>query len=291
MGIFFIVNPIAGKGRAKDFIREAEPKLIARGIPFKIAYTEGPGHATALAGQVDYHLYSKVISVGGDGTLNEVVNGLDLEKGTLGIIPAGSGNDLIKSLDIPKDEHKALEVVLSGREKRIDLGYINQRRFINVTGIGLDVEVLRETHGLRKMFRGKIAYILGVFKALIHFKSIHVELEIDNQAYQKDIMLCAIGNGRYIGGGMKILPEAKLDDGRMDICLVRKMPKLKLLFLFPKVFSGSHLDLPEVTFLRGKSLRIRSPQETWMNLDGELIQEYEPALRIADQALKILVSP
>src|SRR5690554_422335 len=122
MGVYFIVNPIAGGGRAKEFIKKAEPILRAKGLPFTIGYTQYPRHAEELARQVDYNTYSKVVSVGGDGTLNEVINGLDLERGVLGVIPAGSGNDLIKSLDVPEDPFQALEVVLAGREQRIDLG-------------------------------------------------------------------------------------------------------------------------------------------------------------------------
>lgn len=290
MGIYFIVNPVAGSGRAKAFIKEVEPDLIKKGITYKIAYTNYPGHAIELAAQVNSSIYSKVVSVGGDGTLNEVLNGLELKKMTLGIIPAGTGNDLIKSLNIPKDEYQALEVVLEGRKMSIDIGTINHKRFINVSGVGLDVEVLRETIQLKKVFKGKASYILGVLKALVNFKSRTIELMIDGDYHREEIMLCAIGNGQYIGGGMKITPKADLEDGLLDICMVRRMPKLKLLVLFPKVFSGSHLGIPGVKYLRGKKVSIISPQNIWVNGDGELLQETTPTFTILEKSLNILVS-
>lgn len=290
MGVYFIVNPIAGGGRAKEFIKKAEPILRAKGLPFTIGYTQYPRHAEELARQVDYNTYSKVVSVGGDGTLNEVINGLDLERGVLGVIPAGSGNDLIKSLDVPEDPFQALEGVLAGREQRIDLGYVNQKRFINVAGIGLDVEVLLETERLRKVIKGKIAYILGVFKALINFKGNEVELVIDNRVFRENLMLCAIGNGQFIGGGMRILPDADLEDGLLDVCLVKKMPKLRLLYFFPRVFKGAHIGLPEVVLVRGSQVTIKKPDQPLINVDGEILQGTTPTFRLDHRALRILVS-
>jgi YegS/Rv2252/BmrU family lipid kinase len=289
MGIYFIVNPIAGKGRTRVFAKEIERQLNKRNVKYKIMYTEYPGHAINLASEVNEEEFSKVVSVGGDGTLNEILNGLNLKKMSLGIIPAGTGNDFIKCVGIPTDEIEALEVVLNGVEKTIDLGLINDKRFINVAGFGLDVEVLRETIKFKRIIKGKLAYVLGVVKALITFKSLKFQILIDGVEYSQEAMICAIGNGQYFGGGMKILPTAELDDGLFDICIVKKMAKIKLLYHFPKVFKGTHKELPWISYLRGKNIKLLTKESISINSDGEISQKDFPEFKILNKSIKIIV--
>ncbi|HHT50698.1 MAG TPA: diacylglycerol kinase family lipid kinase [Eubacteriaceae bacterium] len=289
MGIYFIVNPIAGKGQTARLAQEFERILQERGIKYKIVFTEYPGHAAKLAAEIDDKEFSKVVSVGGDGTLNEILNGLNIEKFSLGIIPAGTGNDLIKSVDIPSNVMVAFEVVLSGEKRSIDIGYIQNKRFINVAGFGFDVEVLRETEKLKKIVKGKVAYVLGVIKAIISFKPVKLHISIDGIEYKREAMVCAIGNGQYFGGGMKILPKAELDDGLYDICIIKKLPKPVLLYHFPKVFKGTHLEIPWVEYLKGKNVKILTQEPVLVNFDGEVSQQEVPDFNIIKNGLNILV--
>ena len=288
MGIYLIVNPIAGKGQTPQLAQEFENILIDRQVKYKIVFTEYPGHAVKLAEAVDEREYSKVVSVGGDGTLNEILNGLAYDKFILGIIPAGTGNDLIKSVGIPSNVMEAFELVLNGGKKSIDMGYIQGKRFINVAGFGFDVEVLRETERFKKIVKGQFAYILGVLKALISFKPIKLHISIDGVEYNREAMICAIGNGQYFGGGMRILPNAQLDDGLYDICIIKKLPKLALLYHFPKVFKGTHLGIPWVEYLRGENVKILTKEPVLVNFDGEVSQQQSPDFNILKNKLNII---
>lgn len=289
MGIYFIVNPIAGKGRTRVFAKEIERYLKERNVKHEIMYTKYPGHAIDIAAEVNEEEFSKVVSVGGDGTLNEILNGLNLKKMSLGIIPAGTGNDFIKCAGIPSDAMEALEVVLNGVEKSIDIGLINEKRFINVAGFGLDVEVLRETIKFKRVIKGKLAYVLGVVKALITFKPIEFQILIDGVEYNEEAMICAIGNGQYFGGGMKILPSAELDDGLFDICILKKMAKIKLLYHLPKVFKGTHMELPWICYLRGKNIKLLTKEPVSINSDGEISQKNFPEFNILKKRIRIIV--
>lgn len=289
MGAYFIVNPVAGNGRTKEVTKEIEEQLKERKIKYKLVYTEYPGHATELAAKVSEDEFSKVVSVGGDGTLNEILNGLNLKTMSLGIIPSGTGNDLIKCAGIPSDEKQALEVVLDGEEKVIDIGVINHKRFINVAGFGLDVEVLRETLKFKRFVKGKFAYILGLLTTLISFKPIDLQISIDGEEYHHEAMICAIGNGQYIGGGMKIASLAELEDGLLDIIMIKKISKIKLLYHFPKVFKGAHMGLPWVHYVRGKNVKVLTKNSVFINSDGEISEQNHPEFKILEKSLHLIV--
>ena len=285
MGIYFIVNPVAGHGNAKEIEKEIKEKKIK----YEMVYSEYPGHAIELAAGVNGEEFSMVVSVGGDGTLNEILNGMNLKTMSLGMIPAGTGNDLIRCTGIPSDEKQALEVVLNGVEKSIDIGLINNKKFINVAGFGLDVEVLRETIKFKKIIKGKLAYVFGVVKALLTFKPIELQISVDGVDYYQDAMICAIGNGQYFGGGMRILPLAELDDGLFDICIIKKMSKIKLLYHFPKVFQGTHMKLPWVHYIKGRNIKVLTKQDVFINADGEISQKQLPEFKILEKGLRIIV--
>lgn len=289
MGIYFIVNPVAGHGNTRAIAKEIEKELKEKKIKYEMVYSEYPGHAIELAAGVNGEEFSMVVSVGGDGTLNEILNGMNLKTMSLGMIPAGTGNDLIRCTGIPSDEKQALEVVLNGVEKSIDIGLINNKKFINVAGFGLDVEVLRETIKLKRIIKGKLAYVLGVVKALLTFKPIELQISVDGVDYYQDAMICAIGNGQYFGGGMRILPLAELDDGLFDICIIKKMSKIKLLYHFPKVFQGTHMKLPWVHYIKGRNIKVLTKQDVFINADGEISQKQLPEFKILEKGLRIIV--
>lgn len=289
MGIYFIVNPIAGHGKAMAVTKKIEKELTERKIKHQIVYSEYPGHSVELAAGVNEKEFSKVVSIGGDGTLNEILNGLNLKTMSLGIVPAGTGNDLVRCTGIPSDEEQALEVILNGVEKSIDIGVINNQRFINVAGFGLDVEVLRETMKFKKIIKGELAYALGLVKALLKFKPIKLHVLVDGVEYHQEAMICAIGNGQYFGGGMRILPSAELDDGLFDICIIKKKPKIQLLYHFPKIFKGTHIKLTWVDYIKGKNVKVLTEQGVFINTDGEISQKNLPEFSILEKSLRIIV--
>ncbi len=290
MRIKFIVNPTAGKGKAQIARTMIEEKLENyNDHSFSFEETSCPGDATRITREAIAKQYDIVVSVGGDGTVNEIIQGLVGSDIKLGIIPAGSGNDLAKSVGIPKDIHSALSLVLASNVQEIDVGRVNEQYFINVAGIGFDVEVLNQLESIRKFFSGTLAYVLSVLKTLISYKFKNVTLILDDQQIEREILLVAIGNGRYYGGGMMITPSALVDDGYFDICIINKLSKLRILKLFPTIFKGTHIHEPEVECFRAKRVKIVS-EDIAINCDGEIIGNTPISFSIADFKLNLITN-
>jgi len=266
----YVVNPVAGKRKSVELIPRIKEAAQKRGQETCLYITEGPGDAEkkAVAALIDG--CRVVVAVGGDGTVNEVVNGIAESGAVMGVIPAGSGNDFARTLGIPLDFEEALECVLQGGTRSVDVGLINGRRFVNVASVGFDAQVVLETYKIKKRIRGPLAYPLGVLKTLAGYRPFAMEIETDERTIRKQVLLAAVANGVYYGGGMKIAPEAVADDGLFDVLVVEDMPRLKILRLFPMIYSGRHLSRSEVEYFRTGKIKI-SCEEGHINSDGEII--------------------
>jgi YegS/Rv2252/BmrU family lipid kinase len=266
----YVVNPVAGKRKSVELIPRIKEAAQKRGQETCLYITEGPGDAEkkAVAALIDG--CRVVVAVGGDGTVNEVVNGIAESGAVMGVIPAGSGNDFARTLGIPLDFEEALECVLQGETRSMDVGLINGRRFVNVASVGFDAQVVLETYKIKKRIRGPLAYPLGVLKTLAGYRPFAMEIETAERTIRKQVLLAAVANGVYYGGGMKIAPEAVADDGLFDVLVVEDMPRLKILRLFPMIYSGRHLSRSEVEYFRTGKIKI-SCEEGHINSDGEII--------------------
>lgn len=222
----FIVNPTAGSGYA---LRQEEPirlGLDAQGIAYRMLRTERPGHATELATAAAREpVCTGVVAVGGDGTAYEVACGLMGTRVPLGIIPAGTGNDFIKAVGIPRKPMEALAFLLSHMPRPVDVGSVNDRLFLNVCGTGFDVTVLEQTLSAKRYCRGLLPYLIGLVRGIFHYKPVHVRLTVDGEEQVRDVLICSVANGRYIGGGIPICPDAKPDDGLLDLVTVENKPR------------------------------------------------------------------
>ncbi len=286
--LLFIINPIAGGGKAKELEAIILQKMNEHRIGFEIVFTSGPKDGINLA---QNSKYETIVAVGGDGTINEVAKGIiNRGYGVMGIIPGGTGNDMSKSLSIPLNPIVAIDIIIQRKIREIDIGEINSHKFLNVASAGFDGEVVNHTNSIKHKYKGMMAYILGVLKALITFKKKKVVIDIDNERYHRDIVLLAVGNGKYYGGGMMILPGAELDDGYLHICLVKNVSKLTLLGLFPTIFKGHHVKLKRyVELFKAKRVNIVSEEELVINFDGEIeshIREVE--FKLSDERLRII---
>ncbi len=283
--ILFIVNPIAGRDKAKKSIPLIEEKMDKLNIEYSIAVTKEPKEATSLTISGLDNGFDSIVAVGGDGTINEVAMGI-IKKGhgTLGIIPGGTGNDLARSLDIPLDPEEALYTLLSGEKKHIDFGKINGRFFLNVASMGLDADIVKRTEDVKKLIKGRIAYTISLIITLVAYKSQKLIIELDDETIEVDAMLTAVANGKYYGGGMKICPMAVLDDGSFHVVVVKKVSKFKLLTLFPLVFKGSHVNLTDlVKIYRSKKVKIKFDKELLLNIDGDVIPAKDEVNFIIDE--------
>jgi len=270
--LLFIINPIAGGGRTKRVIPIIEKTMNESNIEYKIQYTKEPKEATRIAEENSKN-YSAIIAVGGDGTVNEVAKGLiNSGCGILGIIPSGTGNDLSRSLGISQDPNIALEIIINENYKNIDIGRVNGHNFLNIASIGFDTEVVCVTNTIKKRIKNKIAYILGILWTLLYYRKASVDLEIDGISYKRNLVLLAIGKGKYYGGGLKVLPMAEIDNGYLHICLVKDISNLKILFLFPSIIKGNHLKYKKyVEIYKGRHIILKNKDQINLNIDGEII--------------------
>jgi diacylglycerol kinase (ATP) len=269
--ITVIVNPIAGSGYALMVGQKIDAILEKRGIEHTTEYTTGVGHATVLAKSAAEHGVSTVLSVGGDGTLSEIAAGLAGTQTALGVIPAGTGNDFMKAIGTPKGWEEALEYVLSHSAKPLDTGIINHSFFINVCGAGFDVMVLEYALTAKKHVRGIWPYLYGVIAAIRAFKPFEMLVEIgDDAKLNGKFMLCTIANGRYIGGGIPILPAADVNDGLLDVMVVDPLPRWRIPFYLPSLLGGTLMKKKIAHHYRAKRCSLASPGMR-LNLDGEII--------------------
>lgn len=297
----FVVNQNAGKGKGEKVLRLLKAHLAKEMLDAEILLTQKPGHATELACNAPSEI---VVAVGGDGTINEVANGLVGSNKILGIIPAGSGNDFVKSLEIPTDFFAALAKLIAEKTNKIDCatvecirwqdethaGSSNKRYFVNGVGIGFDAAVADRTNQIRYL-NGTAVYILAVFQTLGKYKSPHFKIQIDSQFEQSHNLLIAIGNGRCVGGGFYLTPDAKVDDGFLDVCLIDEMPVLKILSLMPKVMQGKHEDFPEVKMTRAREISVKAEQPFFVHADGEIVGKNvnEVSIQVVERALTVIV--
>lgn len=283
----FIVNPVAGYGRAQRIV----PRLSSafRG-PAEVVFTGNPGDAETLAYQAALEEFSPVVAVGGDGTLQEVVNGLMRAPNPppFGVIPAGTGNDLVRSLGLPADPVAATRLIWSGTAAEMDVAVCNDRYFLNVGGVGLDTNVvLAMRNRTGRLQSGIMAYLIQGLAELTRYSNPKFVLHLDGEVQTSRSLLVAVANGNFFAGGMKICPDASLVDGLLDVCVAGDLSRREVLGLIPLMYSGRHVHHPKVTFHRVRTLRIEAPAGMEVQLDGEIVHALPVEFRVVPRALKI----
>jgi YegS/Rv2252/BmrU family lipid kinase len=237
---------------------------------FDLEFTAAPRHAAEIALR-SCKDFDAIVAIGGDGTIHEIAGAmLDCDI-PLGIVPAGSGNDLVKSLGIPNDVQAAVEILLAGRTKVIDAGTVNGLCFVNVVGIGFDAAVNHNSHGIRWPASGLLRYVAALIKTLGTYTPLPLTVTIDGKASTQDLYLLTIGNGTTCGGGFRLTPHAKLDDGMLDVTFVKPITVPRLLWHLPKVFQGT-LERVEryASMKRVTKLRVESTAPVPVHVDGEV---------------------
>lgn len=266
-----VINPVAGKGRALRVGEEAAAVLEARGIAFQKHLTDHPHHATELASQAAQRGADTVIAFGGDGTLTETAAGLRHTRTALGIVPAGTGNDFIKTIGTPRDWREALEFILTHPARPVNSGMMNDRFFLNVGGAGFDVMVLDFANAARERLSGIWSYLYGVLRAIAAFRPIPMHVEIgDDVVLDGHYMICSVGNGRFIGGGIPITPKADVTDGLFDIQVVDAVARWRIPFYLPSLMMGTLFKHRKAHCYRAARCSVSSPGMR-MQLDGEIV--------------------
>ena len=274
MRICLVVNPHAGRKQGLSVAERAVGLLREREIEGVLRVSTFPGHTVEIARDLDPDEWDGVVAVGGDGTVFELVNGLlSYREDTampVGQIPVGTGNSFIRDLGITSVE-QAVENIAGLKLRRVDLGKFSYpdgaHYFINLLGAGFVSNVAYRAGRYKSL--GSLSYIVGVLEEMIALKSGPVTLEIDGRVIERDCVFVEICNSRYTGGNMLMAPAADIGDGRLDVVLLNKVSRRRLLQLFPSIFNGTHVDADEVETFTGKDIRLRSEAPLALTPDGE----------------------
>ena len=272
-----IANPSSGREMAAGHAQELAAGLRDAYAGLEVFFTTGDGDAREAAKLAVADGCSTLFVAGGDGTVNEAVNGVAeagaLDRVRFGIVPLGTGNDFAAGLDIPLEFAPALETLLRGRELRVDLGRANGRIFLNTSGGGFIAEVSINVTPQLKTVAGRLAYLIGGAQALLEYEPVRVTVRAEPNGLRLGLGLYAFAvcNSRLIGGGRLIAPDAIIDDGLLDVCLIESMSAMEFVALARKVADGDHVSDPRVCYLQASSVVLEFEREINFNTDGEVL--------------------
>lgn len=284
-----IINPVAGSGHALHIAEKLRQDAAGRHLDIRFVQTTRSGEAEALAREAAADpACLGVVSVGGDGTALETARGLLGTSVPLGIIPAGTGNDFIKTAGLPADPMAVWEIILKGFHRRVDVGTINGKLFLNACGTGFDVKVLDCAERYKKRFRGLIPYLLGLIRAIFSYKPVHIKATVDGQPFERDVLICAVCNGGVFGGGIPICPKADLHDGMFDLVVVENVPRYKIPRYLPGLLGKKVLDFPITSHRLVRRVEIESPGMR-LQEDGEIRQMDRALIEIRPSSLELFV--
>jgi diacylglycerol kinase (ATP) len=286
-----ILNPSSGRERGPEHLESLKAALKRRFDDVTTTVTGGDGDAGRAAMTAAADGCDALFIAGGDGTVNEAMNGLSAAQAlgdvAVGIIPFGTGNDFAAALGIPTDTDAAIEVLLEGCEVRVDLGQVNGRVFMNTSGGGFIGEVSVAVTPQLKTIAGRLAYLIGGAQALLEFDPVSASVTIQPGALRltHELYAFAVCNSRLIGGGRLIAPNAVIDDGLLDVCLIESMSALEFVALARKVAQGQHVADPRVSYFQASAIDIELAREINVNTDGEVFSvrrcEYRVLHRVA----------
>lgn len=278
--MLLVLNPIAGRGAGQRL----EPKIVGRlrelGLDFDVSTTEGPGHATVLAREAAAAGRQTVVAVGGDGTANEILNGLmqadvDANGVALAILPIGTGNDLAFGAGLPLDLEAACHLLVRGESRPIDVGCVradNERPlyFGNGVGLGFDAMVNIESRKLKRL-RGFLVYLVAVFRTMaFYYHAPHVCVRIDGEEINQSSLMISVMNGSRFGGGFRVTPGSSMDDGLFDLCIASALSRPEMLAFVPRFMQGSHVTDRRITMTRGRAVTVSSESAWAGHVDGEI---------------------
>lgn len=278
MNVQLIVNPYANRWRAGQRLATMEAALKAAHVPYQVALTERPSQAIELARTAVLQGCTAVIAAGGDGTINEVLNGIlqatpaDSPTLPFGILPVGSANDFSLMAGLPvKELVAAAQVIAAGHTRQFDAGVVNGRYFINNSAVAMEPMVTLENIRIKRI-SGELRYLVALAKAIIRLKAWQMRITWDGGGYEGPAYLLSVCNGPRTGG-FPMAPEAKFDDGLFDYVFAPQIPKLTVLVVLIKLMQGQHIYHPAVTYGRSAHLTITSQPGTPIHADGELFTE------------------
>ncbi len=298
-----IVNPNAGNGKGKKDWDKISGFLKKENLSFNVKFTEAKEHAIQLTNEAVGMGSRNIITVGGDGTLNEVVNGIfsgnaSLSTGiSLALIPVGTGNDWGRMFGIPLDYEKAARIISDDKSMLHDVGLVSyfngekreQRYFINIAGMGFESVVVRRTNYQKeKGYGGKAIYFYNLLLSLLSYKNTRAEIKVDGQKIRADVFSLNVGNGRYCGGGMRQTPDALPDDGLLDVTVISGMGRIEIIRNLKILYDGTILSHPKIEGYRCKNLSVSSDSILYIEADGESLGHSPAEFSIIPSGINII---
>lgn len=303
--VMFIVNPVSGHGRTRSRWKEIASALQGRGLQFGVEHTEAPLHAIELTRQAINNEYNCIVAVGGDGTLNEVLNGF-FQDGRLlrpdvmlSALSTGTGSDVARVFNFPGLALGLDRLWNESCAKSCDIveatfygedGIKQNRWLLNIADVGLGSETCLRVNRNSKYLGGFASFLTGALSSIIHYRNQPLSVEIDGQeVFNGPSALVAVANGRFFGGGMMIAPGARTDDGLLDVVVLKEFTRLELLCNMPRVYRGRHVTHPKVMLHQGQNVTIRSPNELALEMEGEVPGKVcQASFAVRPLALKIV---
>ncbi len=295
MKVFHLNNPASGNGNGSDLFPNIKYELDNNRIEHESVQTEYAGHGTEIIRDLDFDQYDALAISGGDGSLFEAVNGYfantSMKRIPLGVIPVGRGNAFARDLEFHPHQWKdAVDNISFNKTKYVDVAVCkteeNQFYFINILGLGFVTDVAKTAFKLRAF--GHLSYILGVLHRTISLKPFSIKVEIDGEVIERENVFVEISNSRYTGKDFLMAPSASIDDGYLDITLLNKLSRVRLLKCLPKIFTGDHIKMKEVECFKAKKIKIVTEPEKLLTPDGQLTGNTPVEIECLTKSLEVI---
>lgn len=302
---FAVVNPSSANGKTGDKWPSIYHTLIESGIDLEYQFTSEHGNGIEITKKAINNGHERIIAVGGDGTVNEVINGLFTNEKLvnqnvkLAILGLGTGSDFIRTSKIKTDINAFIDLLKNNTPIKCDVGIVNhmdskgntkEHYFINASNIGIGADVVNCVNSRSKVLGSKLTYLTGTIQTIAKYKNFHASILLDNNIkIESNFCGIVICNGQYIGGGMHIAPEALIDDGLFDIIVIKDISKIRLFSRFPLIYKGKHINLPEIEVYRSSKISIETNLPTLLETDGEIPGYLPGQYRILPQCLSIMI--
>lgn len=303
--IFFIVNPVSAGNKTLKEWPVFEIKLKEKGFKFDWIYTEYPEHATIITREVIKSGYNLIVSVGGDGTMNEILNGffengnLINDEAKLAVFARGTGCDFIRSFGIKRGFENFVKILEKNEVQKLDVGKVSflhtsgqvvTKHFLNISDVGLGGETTRRVNKTKKHLKGFLAFLIGAMLTILKYRNKTIELEIDGKIVKSEkINSVIVANAKYFGGGMYISPNSEVNDGLLDIIIIGDFKTLELIRDFHLIYNGKHLTHHKISHYKAKKVKITSEPVALLEFDGEQQGTTPAEFEIIQQAVKVLI--
>jgi YegS/Rv2252/BmrU family lipid kinase len=283
-----IVNPAAGKGAGQRLARRIARDFRAHGIRIDIVRTPARDEAARLAREGTADGYRLIVAVGGDGTANEIANGIVGSDAVLALYPIGAGNDLARALGYPRRRRDVLRFLGSARRRTIDVGELNGRVFVNAAGVGIDGHVAERIVSTVRIVGPTLGYFAGALFAIATYQPQPMRVLVDGELKSGRFLTVVAANGTHFGSGMHVAPNASMDDGTLDVVLAGDLSRWRSIVALAKLYRGEHIDGQDIVLKRAHAVEIELERPLPIEIDGEPSRSARLSIRVRPRALQVL---